>query len=84
MLDINITYTIDIRSQQDLLTKPFSELLLSKSEEMEIHIFHLLKYDPLDLFGRIIDWARRYESTLTLNDSNSLTKLKMLPQYLNK
>ena len=88
MLDVvnNNHDTIDLRSQQDLLTKRFSGLSLSKSEEMEIDLFHLLKASnaPLILFDRIIDWVRRHETTLTQNGSTSLTKRKMLLQELNQ
>ena len=88
MLDVvnNNHDTIDLRSQQDLLTKRFSGLSLLKSEEMEIDLFHLLKASnaPLILFDRIIDWVRRHETTLTQNGSTSLTKRKMLLQELNQ
>ena len=84
--DISNTDTIGLRPQQYILTIRFSGLLLSKLEGMEIDLFYLLKTSnaPLFLFDRIIDWVRRHESTLNQNDSNSLTKRKMLLQNLNQ
>ena len=62
--DVNLTYKdeidhiqvlpipaelLDIRSKQDKLSKRFSTLKLSQSDEMEIDLFHMLKHQMIHL-----------------------------------
>lgn len=50
--------SFDISSKQDLLSKRFSIILLSQSDETENDLFHLIKLSntPLFIFGPILNW----------------------------
>ena len=56
----------DIRADQEELSKRFSQLKLTKNNEMQLDLFHLLKASnaPLILFDRITNWQRRHEGTI--------------------
>ena len=98
--DVNLTYNdeldhiqilpipaglLDIRSQQDTLSKRFSTLTLSQSDEMEIDLFHMLKASnaPLILFDRIINWVQRHSGEIKQNGTDHLMKREKFIQDLN-
>ena len=59
----------DICKEQDELSKRFSQLKLTKSNEMQLDLFHLLKASnaPLVMFDRITKWVQRHEGTIISN-----------------
>jgi len=59
----------DIRADQEELSKRFSQLKLTKNNEMQLDLFHLLKASnaPLILFDRITNWVQRHEGTIISN-----------------
>jgi len=79
------TELLDIRSQQDQLSKRFSTLTLSQSDEMEIDLFHMLKASnaPLILFDRIINWVQRHSGEIKQNGTDHLMKREKFIQDLN-
>ena len=76
---------MDVRSQQETLNKIFVTLTLSKADEMEIDLFHLLKASkaPLILLDRVISWLQRHESVVRQNGTDHLMKREMFLQDLN-
>ena len=82
---LNNAGTVDVRSQQETLNKRFATLTLSKADEMEIDVFHLLKASnaPLILFDRVINWLQRYESVVRKNGTDHLMKREMFLHDLN-
>ena len=56
----------DIHEEQDELSKQFSKIKVTRNNEMQLDLFHLLKASnaPLVLFDRIMHWLRRHEGTI--------------------
>ena len=56
----------DIREEQDELSIRFSKMNVTRNNEMQLDLFHLLKASnaPLILFDRIMHWLRRNEGTI--------------------
>ena len=56
----------DIREEQDELSIRFSKINVTRNNEMQLDLFHLLKASnaPLILFDRIIHWLRRHEGPI--------------------
>ena len=64
-----ISTTNDIRQEQDILSKRFADMNITKTNEMQLDLFHLLKASncPLVMYDRIFNWVRRHESTISTN-----------------
>ena len=56
----------DLRLEQEKLNKRFSKINITKSNEMQLDLFHILKASnaPLVMFDRINHWLRRHEGTI--------------------
>ena len=55
-----------IYEEQNELSKRFSKVNVTRNNEMQLDLFHLLKASnaPLVLFDRIMHWLRRHEGTI--------------------
>ena len=76
----------DIRGDQEELNKRFSQLNLTRTNEMQLDLFHLLKASnaPLILFDRITNWVRRHEGTIISNGLNGLSNRDKFISDMNR
>lgn len=73
---LTIKRSVDI-SQQEMLNKRFSKLTLAQSDEIDIHLFHVLKVinAPLVLLDRVINWIQMHKGIIPQHDPHHLMKL---------
>ena len=75
----------DIRDNQKILSKRFSELTFNPIDEMTLDLYHLLKASnvPLILFDRIIDWVKRHHHNMSTFQIDNLIKRDKFIREMN-
>ena len=77
---------VDITKEQTDMTKRFSSMKFTHSDEASMDLFHIMKSSnvPLVMFDRIIRWLKRHEGTIASIGTSGFLCRKQFIESMNK